>query len=151
MKLLLDTHVLLWAASEPEQLTPQARDGLEDGTNDVLVSVVSAWEIAIKQSLGKLAAAGWVFFRTIQGEPIALVRAAHKLQLPRKIRRHRKFSGNCLFFILMLHKRHHDADGASLEVHPIFFRAVASVEQAANGGSVQLRAARAAFCLAARS
>lgn len=54
MKLLLDTHVLLWAASEPEQLTEQARDALEDGTNDVLVSIVSAWEIAIKQSLGKL-------------------------------------------------------------------------------------------------
>ena len=54
MKLLLDTHVLLWAASEPEQLTPAARDELEDGTNDVFVSVVSAWEIAIKQSLGKL-------------------------------------------------------------------------------------------------
>jgi len=54
MKLLLDTHVLLWAASEPEQLTAQARDALEDGSNDVLVSVVSAWEIAIKQSLGKL-------------------------------------------------------------------------------------------------
>ena len=54
MKLLLDTHVLLWAASEPEQLAPQARDALEDGTNDVLVSIVSAWEIAIKQSLGKL-------------------------------------------------------------------------------------------------
>ena len=54
MKLLLDTHVLLWAASEPEQLTAAARDALEDGTNDVFVSVVSAWEIAIKQSLGKL-------------------------------------------------------------------------------------------------
>ena len=54
MKLLLDTHVLLWAASEPDQLTAAARDGLEDGTNDVFVSVVSAWEIAIKQSLGKL-------------------------------------------------------------------------------------------------
>ena len=54
MKLLLDTHVLLWAASEPDQLTAAARDGLEDGTNDVFVSVVSAWEIAVKQSLGKL-------------------------------------------------------------------------------------------------
>lgn len=54
MKLLLDTHVLLWAASEPDQLSPTAREGLEDGTNDVFVSVVSAWEIAIKQSLRKL-------------------------------------------------------------------------------------------------
>jgi PIN domain nuclease of toxin-antitoxin system len=54
MRLLLDTHVLLWAASAPEQLTGQARDALEDGANEVSVSVVSAWEIAIKQSLGKL-------------------------------------------------------------------------------------------------
>jgi len=54
VKLLLDTHVLLWAASEPDQLTAAARDGLEDGANDVFVSIVSAWEIAIKQSLGKL-------------------------------------------------------------------------------------------------
>ena len=54
MKLLLDTHVLLWAVSEPDQLTSAARDGLEDGTNSVFVSVVSAWEIALKQSLGKL-------------------------------------------------------------------------------------------------
>jgi PIN domain nuclease of toxin-antitoxin system len=54
MKLLLDTHVLLWAASDPEQLTSAARTALEDGSYDVLVSVVTAWEIAIKQSLGKL-------------------------------------------------------------------------------------------------
>ena len=54
MKLLLDTHVLLWAASEPNQLAAAARDALEDGSNGVFVSIVSAWEIAIKQSLGKL-------------------------------------------------------------------------------------------------
>jgi PIN domain nuclease of toxin-antitoxin system len=54
MKLLLDTHVLLWAASAPELLTRAARAALEDGAHDVLVSVVTAWEIAIKQSLGKL-------------------------------------------------------------------------------------------------
>ena len=54
MKLLLDTHVLLWAVSEPDRLTAAARDALEDGTNDIFVSVVTAWEIAIKQSLGKL-------------------------------------------------------------------------------------------------
>lgn len=54
MKLLLDTHVLLWAATVPDELAAEARDLIEDGTQDVLVSVVSAWEIAIKQSLGKL-------------------------------------------------------------------------------------------------
>lgn len=54
MSLLLDTHVVLWAASAPAELSPAARAALEDSTQDVFVSVVSAWEIAIKQSLGKL-------------------------------------------------------------------------------------------------
>lgn len=54
MKLLLDTHVLLWAASDPDRLSPPARAMIEDGASDVRISVVTAWEIAIKQSLGKL-------------------------------------------------------------------------------------------------
>jgi PIN domain nuclease of toxin-antitoxin system len=54
VKLLLDTHVVLWAASSPDELSPEARELIEDGAQDALVSVVSAWEIAIKQSLGKL-------------------------------------------------------------------------------------------------
>lgn len=54
MKLLLDTHVVLWSATAPDLLTPEARSMVEDGSNDALVSVVTAWEIAIKQSLGKL-------------------------------------------------------------------------------------------------
>jgi PIN domain nuclease of toxin-antitoxin system len=54
VRLLLDTHVVLWAASEPQELLPASRALLEDGTHDVRVSLVSAWEIAIKQSIGKL-------------------------------------------------------------------------------------------------
>jgi len=54
MKLLLDTHVLLWAATDVGRLAPDARAAIEDGAHDVLVSVVTAWEIAIKQSIGKL-------------------------------------------------------------------------------------------------
>lgn len=54
MNVLLDTHALLWAATEPARLSQEARNVVEEGTNDVYVSVVSAWEIAIKQSLGKL-------------------------------------------------------------------------------------------------
>ncbi len=49
MKLLLDTHVLLWSATAPARLAPEARAALENGTHDTLVSIVSAWEIAIKQ------------------------------------------------------------------------------------------------------
>ena len=52
--ILLDTHVLLWAATEASRLRASARAALEDGENEVLVSAVVGWEIAIKQSLGKL-------------------------------------------------------------------------------------------------
>ncbi|MEJ7732024.1 MAG: type II toxin-antitoxin system VapC family toxin [Polyangiaceae bacterium] len=54
MRLLLDTHVVLWAATDPDRLAPEARATLEDGVHDAMVSVVTAWEIALKQSLGKL-------------------------------------------------------------------------------------------------
>lgn len=54
MKLLLDTHVLIWAMSAPEKLGDQVRLAIEDSNNDVLVSIASLWEVAIKQRLGKL-------------------------------------------------------------------------------------------------
>lgn len=54
MKLLLDTHVTLWSATEPDRLRTEARDAIADGANEARVSIVTAWEIAIKQSLGKL-------------------------------------------------------------------------------------------------
>ncbi|HXU99377.1 MAG TPA: type II toxin-antitoxin system VapC family toxin [Caulobacteraceae bacterium] len=53
MKLLLDTHVALWAISEPERLPPPIREAVADPANDVFVSVVSLWEIAIKHGLGR--------------------------------------------------------------------------------------------------
>jgi PIN domain nuclease of toxin-antitoxin system len=55
VRLLLDTHALLcWLAGEG--LAVQARDAIADPENLVVVSAVSAWEISIKQALGKLAA-----------------------------------------------------------------------------------------------
>ena len=53
---LLDTHAVLWALAEPSKLSRPARIALEDAENDVYVSVVSGWEIAIKRALGKLEA-----------------------------------------------------------------------------------------------
>lgn len=55
-RLLLDTHVLLWSLSDPQRLADSAREALEDGANEVFVSAVSAWEIAIKRASGKLRA-----------------------------------------------------------------------------------------------
>jgi len=60
MKLLLDTHVLLWALLEPGKLSPELRNALEDSGNTLVVSAASAWEIATKWRLGKLQHAGSV-------------------------------------------------------------------------------------------
>ena len=53
MKLLLDTHLLLWAAGSPDQLSAVARPLLEDPSNELLFSAASLWELAIKRSLGR--------------------------------------------------------------------------------------------------
>lgn len=55
MILLLDTHALIWALEASPRLSSTARDAIEDTSNTVLASVVSAWEIAIKRALGQLA------------------------------------------------------------------------------------------------
>jgi PIN domain nuclease of toxin-antitoxin system len=49
MRLLLDTHVLVWAASDPGRLSRRCRDLIEDPDNDRLVSVASAYEIEFKR------------------------------------------------------------------------------------------------------
>jgi PIN domain nuclease of toxin-antitoxin system len=54
LKLLLDTHVLLWALLKPALLSQAATEAIEDAANEVYVSVVSAWEIEIKSAKGKL-------------------------------------------------------------------------------------------------
>lgn len=56
MKLLIDTHVLLWWFDDPLRMSEAARDRIADPENEVLVSAVSCWEIAIKRGLGKLTA-----------------------------------------------------------------------------------------------
>ena len=48
MRLLLDTHVLLWALAHPRRLPPEVRTELESTENDVFFSAASVWEIAIK-------------------------------------------------------------------------------------------------------
>lgn len=71
LSVLLDTPVLLWALATPDKLSPAARTLLEDPHTALLVSAVSAWEIATKYRLGKLPAA----------EPIISAYAAHLVTL----------------------------------------------------------------------
>lgn len=54
MKLLLDTHVLIWLAINPELLSERVRNLLTDDNNTWILSIVSVWEIQIKVQLGKL-------------------------------------------------------------------------------------------------
>ena len=53
MRLLLDTHLLLWAAGEPERLPDAARALIEDAQNEPMFSAASLWEVAIKSGLGR--------------------------------------------------------------------------------------------------
>jgi len=56
MKLLLDTHILLWWLADDKQLNKKLRAAISSIDHLVFVSSVSAWEISIKKSLGKLEA-----------------------------------------------------------------------------------------------
>lgn len=53
MKLLLDTHLLLWAAGQPKRLSRKARALIELPDNELFFSTASLWEIVIKRGLGR--------------------------------------------------------------------------------------------------
>lgn len=53
MKLLLDTHLLLWAAGKPGRLSADARRLMKDAGNELIFSAASLWEIVIKRALGR--------------------------------------------------------------------------------------------------
>ncbi len=57
MKVLIDTHVLLWALGEPDRIPDSTRELVLDGSVEVYVSAASAWEISIKQKSGRLVGA----------------------------------------------------------------------------------------------
>lgn len=62
MRLLLDTHALLWLLADDARLGDEARDLIIDPANDVFVSAASFWEIVIKLRTGKLEADGDAVF-----------------------------------------------------------------------------------------
>ncbi len=83
MRLLLDTHALLWWLSNDPQLGQHARDIIADPANDVLVSVVSLWEIQVKMRVGKLAADMADIFKEIEAQAFELLQIsqAHLVHL----------------------------------------------------------------------
>jgi PIN domain nuclease of toxin-antitoxin system len=54
LKILLDTHILLWALRDSDKLKPEWKEIISDYNNTVFVSVISIWESIIKADLGKL-------------------------------------------------------------------------------------------------
>jgi PIN domain nuclease of toxin-antitoxin system len=54
MRILLDTHVLIWVLAEPHRLDDETRTTVEFSADEVLFSAVSIWEIAIKRRLGRV-------------------------------------------------------------------------------------------------
>ena len=54
MRLLIDTHVLLWWDRQLRSISRPLRAAIEDEANDIFVSAASIWEIAIKRAIGKL-------------------------------------------------------------------------------------------------
>ena len=86
MTLLFDTSAFIWWITGDSRLGERARSALADPANDVFVSAVSAWEIAIKRSLGKLAFAGEVAAlverEDFQELPIRMVHAEEAEALP---------------------------------------------------------------------
>ena len=53
MKLLLDTHLLLWAASDPGRLSSESQDILNNPATELMFSTASIWEVVIKNALGR--------------------------------------------------------------------------------------------------
>lgn len=90
MKVLLDTHALLWWAFGAIELSPRARAVIEERSNTVLVSSASAWEIATKYRLGRLPEAsvlvqdmpGWFTRAGLTELPITVAHAQRAGALP---------------------------------------------------------------------
>ena len=77
MRILLDTHTLLWAAFDEDSLSPRARRLIQSPASEIIVSAASAWEVATKFRLGKLDSA-----RDLAENFISEVTAAGYLLLP---------------------------------------------------------------------
>ena len=94
MRLLLDTHALLWWWGEEAKLSEAALSAIGNEANEVLVSAATAWEIATKQRLGKLPAwpmppGGFAELVNADGFTHLPVTAAHAWQAGAMVSAHR--------------------------------------------------------------
>ena len=86
MRVLIDSHALIWATVEPHLLSPRARQLLSHTENELLFSMVSLWELSIKISNGKLTPLGASITDVIEvlkqrGAQLLPIRTEHILRL----------------------------------------------------------------------
>ncbi|MDR0447652.1 MAG: type II toxin-antitoxin system VapC family toxin [Treponema sp.] len=104
LKLLLDTHTLLWTIGKSSELSERVICEIKNVNNDILVSAVSLWEIALKQSIGKLVVdfdiqnipeyCNQMGFQLLSLEPIE---ALNSVRLPQKERHRDPFDRMLIF------------------------------------------------------
>lgn len=90
MKVLLDTHVFLWWINDDSRLSQNVRQIISDSANELFLSAVSGWEIAIKSRLGRLDLPGnlegfiseQIAFNAMQSLPVKMSHALHTYSLP---------------------------------------------------------------------
>jgi PIN domain nuclease of toxin-antitoxin system len=87
VRLLLDTHVVVWALDDDHRLGRTARRAIENVANAVYVSVATVWEMALKSALGKLDVpsdiGGWIERSAFSPLPIEIDHAVASAALPR--------------------------------------------------------------------
>ena len=90
MRLLLDTHILLWWLSADRRLSRAVRDVLASEENDIAVSAATVWEIAIKHALGRISVDLKEMISAVNKDNFVElpVRFAHSLALESLPRRH---------------------------------------------------------------
>lgn len=91
MRLLLDTHVVLWWLNDGPQLNQKVRGLLASRSVELFVSVATPWEVAIKHRLGKLSESGAKLMTELdaQGLPLLTIKAAHLAALETLPQHHR--------------------------------------------------------------
>lgn len=73
---MIDTHVLLWWLQDDPKLGSVARGLIADACNDILVSIASPWEIAVKHRIGKMQESGAAVLQAIDDQGLRLVALA---------------------------------------------------------------------------
>jgi PIN domain nuclease of toxin-antitoxin system len=90
VRVLADTHAVLWLLGEDKRLSAHADELLTDATNEVLLSAAVVWEVAIKQSLGKLDAPDGFARQLLDGGAVLLPVSIDHAQAVRKLPWHHR-------------------------------------------------------------